>query len=298
MLLMNEQAQTFMDQIQTRRRDPAKAKTIAAYRSYLDNWVLPLLGEKPIKEVENGTLKTFVSEIHLHLAPTTVTAVAGLVKAIVASAVDKNGNQLYPRTWNNEFMDLPIIRNSDLNASVIAQEAVQEALGRAQRLDLGVDASLWALLAGSGLRIGEALSLNASDWDRENAIVKVKSTLLPDGTVQNSPKTEAGIRQVDLNQELNQFLSDNLSSTDGRLFPGSLAAAYKRLAKVGVNVGFHSFRRFRATHLDKTNVPEGLKRFWLGHAASDISQRYVKIGSDIQARKEWCEKIGLGFKIP
>ena len=296
---MSEQAQVFMDQIQTRRREPAKAKTIKAYRSYLDNWVLPYLGKANLKDVENGTLKTFVARLNSRLSPTTIVAISSLVKQIVASATDSNGNQLYPRTWNNEFIDAPLVKPQDLNAPVIAQEALQEALGQAQRLGMSSDLSLWVLLAGTGLRIGEALALTSSNWDKENAIIHVKSTLLPDGDIQNSPKTDAGVRQIDLSKELNRFLVDTVEGEgNDRVFSGNWRTLYQRLARAGVSVGFHSFRRFRATHLDKANVPEGLKRFWLGHAASDISQRYVKIGSDLQARKEWCERAGLGFELP
>jgi integrase len=295
MMRMSEQAQVFMDQIQTRRRDPAKAKTIAAYRSYLDNWVIPHLGKMSVKDVENGTLKAFVALISPRLAATTVTAVVSLVKAIVASAVDSNGNQLYPRTWNNDFMDLPLIKKTDLDAPIIGVKALSQAISRTSRMDK----ALYSLLAGTGLRIGEALALQESAWDRENAIIHVNSTLLPDGTVQASPKTEAGVRQIDLAPELNQFLINNLVlNGSGRIFPGTMRTAYNRLERAGVKTGFHAFRRFRVTHLEGQNVPRGLIQFWTGHAAADITDRYVKIGNDILARKQWAEKAGLGFELP
>jgi integrase len=297
MIRITEQAQVFMDQIQTRRREPAKAKTIAAYRSYLDNWVIPHLGQMYIQDAENGTLKAFVALISPRLAATTVTAVVSLVKAIVASAVDSNGNQLYPRTWNNDFMDLPLIKKADLDAPIIGVRALSQAISHTSRMDK----ALYSLLAGTGLRIGEALALRLPDLDLTNGIVYVKSTLLPGGTIQGSPKTEAGVRQVDLTQQLTQYLVDNLSDkvdNTGRIFPGTMRTAYNRLEAAGIKTGFHSFRRFRVTHLEGQNVPRGLIQFWTGHAAADITDRYVKIGNDILARKQWAEKAGLGFELP
>jgi integrase len=295
MIKINEQAQRFMDHIQTRRRDPAKVKTIAAYRSYLDNWVLPYLGKMNVKDVENGTLKAFIAQISPKLAATTVTAVVSLVKSIVSSAVDENGNELYPRKWNNEFIDLPLIKKTNLDAPVIGGEAVFQAISRA----FAIDRALYSLLAGSGLRIGEALALRSSDWDKQNAIINVNSTLLPDGTIQESPKTESGVRQVDINQQLNQYLINNLSNDGtGRIFPVTMRTAYNRLFKDGLDTGFHAFRRFRRTHLEIQNVPGGFVRYWMGHADRDVDDSYVKVSNDLVARKQWAERAGLGFELP
>jgi len=30
---------------------------------------------------------------------------------VIASALNENGEQVYPRTWNHDFIDLPEIRN-------------------------------------------------------------------------------------------------------------------------------------------------------------------------------------------
>jgi integrase len=294
-LTIEDQSLIFMERIQGRRRGPAKAKTIAAYRSHLDNWILPLLGEKPLAKVENGALKAFVSEIDSRLAPTSVAAVVSLVKQIVASAIDANGNQLYPRVWNNEFIDLPLIKRQDLDAPTIPSRSVTEAIRRAQKLD----GCLYGLLAGSGLRIGEALALRFRDLDLTNKIVYVNSTLLPDGTIQPSPKTGAGVRQVDLTTELTRYLVDNIivKVDNERLFPEPMSTAYDHLKKAGVDTGFHAFRRFRVTHLESQNVPVGIVKYWMGHAAADITERYQKFGNDILARKQWAEKAGLGFQL-
>jgi len=62
--------------------------------------------------------------------------------------------------------------------------------------------------------------------------------------------------------------------------------------------GFNIFRRYRMTHLEKSDCPEALKHFWSGHAPKHVSERYVKLLTDRDFRLNWAEKIGLGFELP
>ena len=62
--------------------------------------------------------------------------------------------------------------------------------------------------------------------------------------------------------------------------------------------GFNIFRRFRLTHLEKSDCPEPLKHFWSGHAPKHVSERYVKLTQDRDFRLMWAERIGLGFELP
>jgi integrase len=68
--------------------------------------------------------------------------------------------------------------------------------------------ALIALLAGSGMRVGEALAIGmpgGNVWDPEAGTITVRATLVR-GRLQEAPKTEAGNRVVDLHPELNTFL--------------------------------------------------------------------------------------------
>jgi len=63
--------------------------------------------------------------------------------------------------------------------------------------------------------------------------------------------------------------------------------------------GCHAFRRFRNTYLrNRTACPEGLRKFWMGHAEEDMSDRYDKGKEDHSLRKEWAETCGFGFDLP
>jgi integrase len=61
--------------------------------------------------------------------------------------------------------------------------------------------------------------------------------------------------------------------------------------------GFHSFRRFRVTHLRKQGTPEDLLRFWIGHGDKTITDRYAKLRNDRSFRKAVAESAGIGFAL-
>lgn len=299
------QAENFMTQIEIRKRNPARRNTLASYRSLLNRQILPFLGEFPLENVQNGTVRGFVQKMaETKKSPATILGAVSLIKAVVKSAVDQDGNQLYPRTWNNTFMDLPELTSAGQDAPVATPESIQQAISGA----IGQDKALYALLAGSGLRIGEALALMVgpddgqnSFWDPETGTITVRTTMVQ-GKVQLAPKTEAGARQVDLHPDLNTFLCHLLLegklTRHGLLFPGRAGnrTRYDHAAEAGIP-GFHSFRRFRITHLRKSNVPPGLVEYWAGHAGKSITDRYDKIGQDVQARKQFAAQAGLGFQL-
>lgn len=62
--------------------------------------------------------------------------------------------------------------------------------------------------------------------------------------------------------------------------------------------GFHSFRRFRVTHLRKNRVPEDILRFWIGHADKNVTDGYSKVKEDVAFRQLCAANVGLGFELP
>src|SRR5579863_4460046 len=152
-MTFTEQAETFMNQINTRKRNPARHATLDTYRSLLNKWILPALGRLPLADVQNGTVKPLVDALsRAEMSAQTITSVISLVKAVVKSATDGNGNELYPRTWNNDFLDIPTVNHADQKAPTPTPKAVQKAVDGSS----GQIKALIALLAGTGLRIGEA----------------------------------------------------------------------------------------------------------------------------------------------
>jgi len=289
-----QQAEQFMTEIANRKSDPVRSNTLHVYRSLLDARILPAIGGKDLADVNNKTVKMLVGRLaEAELSPATITLAVSLVKQIVKSAVDEEGDPLYPRTWNARFIDAPAIDPSSQKAPITPAQTLQDAVGSTS----GEVRVLIALLAGTGLRIGEALALTAGDWDPDARTLQIHSTVV-DGLVQPTTKTKAGIRTVDLDPALNQMLHSLFANREraGRLFTASSRTLRRRIEAVGIR-GFHSMRRFRITHLQGQNVPTTLTKFWAGHAAGDVTERYTKVGSQVEERKAWSERAGLGFQL-
>ena len=129
--------------------------------------------------------------------------------------------------------------------------------------------------------------------------------------MQSFPKTENGLRDVDLNSSvavlLKAFIGDRKS---GLLFctrnGGHLSLwnilrrnLHRILKELGQQkTGAHAFRRFRVTWLRKNRTSGDLERFWLGHANKTVTDDYSVLKEDVTFRKEVAEKVGIGFELP
>lgn len=293
-----EQAEQFLKDSQNRNSRPIRPSTVRTYRATLNNSLLPALGSLPLQDVNNKALKSLVSQMVLDgYKPASIVLNINVVKQIVASAVNEDGDQLHPRTWNSDFIDLPAIENQ--KQPTIDANTLEQAIKRA----LPTDQVLWVLLAGTGLRISEAFALRAGPDDGINSFwLPLESKLIirnqRRGSEFGPTKTKAGLREVDLSPALSEYLKKHLTNIveSGLLFPSDEDTYRAHLDGVP---GFHCLRRFRITYLDLQSVPEGIKKFWAGHSGSaDITSRYTKMGPEIQARKEWAAKAGLGFELP
>jgi integrase len=173
----------------------------------------------------------------------------------------------------------------------------------------GQDRVLYALLAGTGLRAGEALGLELKHLSSDCQTTTVAQPC-SEGDVQ-TPKTKNAYRQVDfcpkLAEILRTFAKDRQS---GLLFankwgkPLSHSKLLRRshhpvLMELGKEkAGFHAMRRFRTTWLRKQRAPEDLIKFELGHAKQSVTDGYSKLADDVVFRKQIAENVGTGFDVP
>ena len=93
-----EQAEWWLEHVQQRKRKPIAPATVDSWRGCLDVWLLPNLGDLPVSAVGNLALKELVQKvIKGGLAPKTINTYSQFVKAVVASAVTEEGEQLFPQ---------------------------------------------------------------------------------------------------------------------------------------------------------------------------------------------------------
>lgn len=304
-ITMRDAAQAWLNHLQTRRRRPIKPSSAKTFESYIDKWISPCLGNLQVSLVGVAVLRDFIRQLdEAGLSPKSQTEIAGAVKAIIANCADDEGEPLYPRHWDNERLDLPIVRHSEQHTPVVTRDDIEGALTKSNQMYR----CLFALAGGSGLRVGELLSIKLAEdgtstfFDAKNALIRVRRTMWR-GQEQTT-KTEAGRRDVELPAKLSEFVAEFAGSRSGFLFGNGkcldVTSARNALdTAIGKGVGYHAFRRFRTTILRKARCNEGVLRFWLGHAGiRSISDVYDRTASDEQFRRAEADRIGLGFDLP
>ncbi len=274
-----------------------KPSVLVIWRGILANHLNPLIGDLPLAEVGNGTLKSVVKQLHhttqpeKKLLPATIRNILMIAKLVVASAVDGDGNRLFLRAWNRKFIGAPRVvatkqHRPRFTAEQISQ-IVKTATGRTQMLCI--------LLAASGLRIGEALGLECKRFD--GVSIHVVQTIWGNRGQVQAPKTEAGERYVDLHPDVAALLKSFIGtrkagfvfqSRSGRPLTPSIIlrrALHPLLTELGIpRCGFHAFRRFRVTHLGKERCPYALLIFWVGHSKKKVTELYDQPEEDLQYR--------------
>jgi len=90
------------------------------------------------------------------LSPKTAQEIGNALRSIIASAINANGDQLYLRKWNSEFIDPPLVANQ--RQPIVSPEQIEHAIANSPE----DSAALYLLLASSGLRIGDARQIPLS----------------------------------------------------------------------------------------------------------------------------------------
>jgi|SRR5579862_4850 len=300
-----DQGEIWLKSLSSRKRNPLEQTTIDTRRYALDKWIYPFFDRKLLADVNNLAMRDFVEHISA-LAPSTIRDYSNIVKAVVASAINEKGEELFPRKWNEEFIDAPLVKHQKQpSTDRKGMEAILAAATGQYRV-------LYALLAGCGpLRAGEALGLEIGKHISEDCRTLYIRQKAKRGEIQPYMKTQNGERDVDLCTTIAKMLKEHIgnrasgllfcSSTGAQLLQAntlqdSLHPILKKLEHV--KGGFNIFRRFRITELKKSDCPDALQHFWSGHAPTHVSERYTKLFQDRDYRLEWTEKVGMGFELP
>jgi integrase len=280
------QAEKWIDSLSTRRRKPVKPATIWGWQHALDKWLLPNLGDMLLADVANAALKVLIEKMaSAGLSAQSIINYTRVVKMVVASAVNDEGEEIYPRKWNHNFVGMPILKREEQHRPTVTEAELAEILTSTSKRW----AVLFALLAGTGLRIGEALALKRTDLSPDCRVLNVRRSIWQGQ--EQAPKTANAVRVVDIAQPLAELLQEYVAGKTGYLFAASRHATGKK-------VGLHAFRRFRTETLRRVGVPEDLTKLWLGHSKQSVTDFYAAgLQKDEAWRREWCERAGLGFSV-
>jgi len=243
-------------------------------------------------------------------APKTIVNYYLIAAAVFATAKDRKGKQLFPRQWDLNYIGLPAVDKKTQKTPTLEATETETILAAAKKLYR----VLYCLLAGTGLRISEALGLEiGKHFSADCSIVYVRQQRSKKGHgIEQYPKTDAGIRDIDLAPALAALVKKYIGNrTSGFLFETSSGlpmsprnitrdSLHPILKKMGRELAsFHTFRRFRESILQMSEVRTLLIDFWMGHANRDMSGRYGKqLLKNVQWRGDCAAKVGLGFTLP
>ena len=299
-----ERSLTWIRSLRTRKRRPIKQATIDNWQFALDKWVLPHIGDMPLADVSNAALKTLIDKmVDAGLSAKSIVNYTLPVKMVVASAVDSDGEQIYRREWNHDFVEMPIVKSERQHKPAFTKELVEKTLKAAWERAKRRYFAFFALLAGSGLRVGEALALRTDSFSRDCRVIHVTRSMYR--RKEQAPKSESSIRDVDIPDSLAAVMRDYIKDKSGYLFVNRYGNPWpqRNLLRTlhefaGEPIGFHAFRRFRCSVLESADVPSTLQDIWLGHAPKSIRERsYSQLRKDVVKRQQWCQRVGLGFEL-
>jgi integrase len=292
-----QQAEWWLESLRNRGRRPLKPATISGWRDALNAWLLPIIGNNLLSGVSNGVVRKLVEKMsEAGLSAKTIVNYVQVVKLVVASFVDQEGEQIYPRKWNHDFIQLPVVCKEKQHRPTVT-EADLGAILPGVKTKYAV---LFALLAGTGLRIGEALALRRTDFGPDCRVLHVRRSIWRGR--EQEPKTSNATRAVDIPETLACVVRSYIAGISGYLFATAQGDPLQQRNVLRVlhgvkRVGFHAFRRFRLTWLRKNGVPKDLERYWMGHAPEDVGDLYSKLKDDVAFRQSWVERTGLGFEL-
>ena len=111
-ITFREQAEIWLERMKNRKRKPVAPSTLENWERCLRNWLNPNIGDMPLGSIANLVLRNLgTTMVKGGLGASAIKSYTNAVKMVVASAANEEGDALYPRKWNHDFIDLPEDKN-------------------------------------------------------------------------------------------------------------------------------------------------------------------------------------------
>ena len=270
---------------------PARRKCV---RSYIQNHILPELGEVPINQVSVGRVKRLQRELSQKMLPQTVNSVIGTLNQIMTMAIEEEVIEVNP---------VPSIKRLQAAPPEPRYTPVKEEVELILDHCEGWHKTLIMLAAGTGMRISEILAL---EWSclRGN-VISVKASAVK-GYV-GACKTADSVRRLQIDSRLKARLAElKLQSTgefifstkDNKVLDGIdmlRQVLYPAIKRAGVpKFGFHGLRRFYCNELERQGVPKDFIQTKMGHAigSATTGKHYRALRDEDHLKDDWIIEVG------
>lgn len=265
----------------TGKRNGTKGNTLKTYRSYYYKHISPQIGGRKVQQLERREILSMQRDISERLAATTCNGVMRTLKVVLNDAVHDDIILKSPADGIKAIKE-PKKATETYHRALTEQE--QKDIMQEMAKDYYYEFAL--LLLCTGMRIGEAAALAWSDIDYRQNVIHVTKTVTfnEDGTMAiGSPKSEAGKRDIPLNDTIKGVLSDQrkklgnvLPMNDNRIF----ASVY------GGIVHNHAINRAISDALARLEEQGRPMEHFTAHALRDtFATRYIEQGGSPQTLK-------------
>jgi len=107
-----EQSEVYLHWALNRDREPIK--DASSIQAALNKWILPAIGDTPLGNVNNVTVKPLVDKMKKSLSARSVNTYVVYIQQIVASLRDgETGEPIHRRKWDSSVMDLPLVNSRE-----------------------------------------------------------------------------------------------------------------------------------------------------------------------------------------
>jgi integrase len=256
--------------------------------SHIDKYLIPRFGSLPIDAVDERRVQEFIADlarrqhkwpngISRKLSPKTIRNIVGVLKQIL-------GEKVW-REWKLTFPEVAIKEQR-----CFSPDEMRQIIGAVN----GQWRVLFATLAGTGLRCGEAFGLHVEDLDLVAGKIHVRRTVW--NGQEGSVKTKLGYRVVNIDPQLMKMLASHLGDRKGgRVFetrhgtPFCKSNVRRKLNEVLKKLhlapaGLHAFRHGRVSVLQANGVPGDLVKEWVGHSSLRTTSRYTHFRDDFRGQ--------------
>jgi integrase len=156
--------------------------------------------------------------------------------------------------------------------------------------------ALFALQYATGMRFGEVAGLHVDDLDFDNSLVHIRRSTFK--SIETTPKTDAGYRDVDVHPDVMAMLKKHLDGRQsGRVFESRNGTPLvvnnvnrhvlkPLLKKLGLPIGTtHAMRHGAVSRLHGDLIKK-----WVGHTSLKMTSRYTHFS--MKHRKDEVKRLG------
>jgi integrase len=211
-----EQSEIWLKQLQNRKRSPIGESYAVTIQGALDKWILPAIGDLPLANVDNLSVKPLIDKIcKSKLSPRSVNKYLEHIKQVVESLKLPNGEPVHKRTWDPETMDLPMVHYSEQKRPSLKADVVSNLIQSSS----SQEQALYVLLAATGMRVSEALAVESKHFINNGRTIVVEQQVKKNvPCIVRHLKTDAALREIDLHPDIAEYLRKYMAGKKGLLF--------------------------------------------------------------------------------